>query len=68
VFTVGKVCDVATKVFVRPGRVDVMTGAEVRHHVEERFEHAGHAVGLHGVDAPEDDPIGVSAPAAGVTA
>ena len=68
VFTVGKVCDVATKVFVRPGRVDVMTGAEVRRHVEERFEHAGHAVGLHLAEAPADDPLGVEAPGAGVTA
>jgi hypothetical protein len=68
VFTVGKVCDVATKVFVRPGRVDVMTGAEVRRHVEERFEHAGQAVGLHAGAAPAEDPLGVEAPGAGVPA
>ena len=60
-FTVGKVCDVAAKVFVRPGRVDVMYGAEVRRHVGDRFEHVGHAVGLHTVRAPKDDPVGVRA-------
>ncbi len=68
VFTVGKVCDVAAKVFVRAGRVDVMTGAEVRRHVEERFHHAGHAVGLSDGQAPADDPIGVGAAASGVSA
>jgi hypothetical protein len=68
VFTVGKVCDVAAKVFVRTGRVDVMTGAEVRRHVEDRFHHAGHAVGLTDGQAPADDPIGVGTAASGVTA
>ena len=68
VFTVGKVCDVAAKVFVRPGRVDVMCGAEVRRHVDDRFHHAGHAVGLTDGQTPADDPIGVGTTASGVRA
>jgi hypothetical protein len=59
VFTVGKVCDVASKVFVRHGRIDLMCGAEVRRHVEDRLEHAGHVLGLEHGQAEADDPIGV---------
>jgi hypothetical protein len=61
VFTVGKTCDVAGKLFVRPNRIDIMTGAEVVAHVRETLEHAGHAVGMHTVEAPAVDPIGVGA-------
>jgi hypothetical protein len=61
VFTVGRVCHVAGKVFVRPNRIDIMTGAEVVAHVRETLEHAGHAVGMHTVEAPAVDPIGVGA-------
>jgi hypothetical protein len=61
VFTVGKVCDVAAKVFVRPGRIDLMCGAEVRRHVTDRLAHAGHVLGLHDGEPSADDPIGVGA-------
>lgn len=59
VFTVGKVCDVAGKLFVRPNRIDIMTGSEVIAHVRESLNHAGHAVNLHEVSAPANDPIGI---------
>ena len=68
VFTVGKVCDVAAKVFVRRGRIDLMCGAEVRRHVVDRLSHAGHVLGLHEGEAAADDPIGVGAPGTGVPA
>lgn len=61
VFTVGKTCHVAGKLFVRPNRIDIMTGAEVVAHVRETLEHAGHAAGMHTVEAPAVDPIGVGA-------
>lgn len=61
VFTVGKVCHVAGKLFVRPNRIDIMTGGEVRAHVHESLLHAGHKVGMHEVAAPAVDPIGVGA-------
>mgnify|MGYP003349663684 CR=1 FL=1 len=61
VFTVGKVCHVAGKLFVRPNRIDIMTGAEVIAHVRESLHHAGHHVNMHEVDAPATDPIGVGA-------
>jgi hypothetical protein len=60
VFFMGRVCDVATKAFRRGDRVDVMSGMEASRHVRDRLEHAGHAVGLHTVEAPADDPIGVA--------
>ena len=59
IFTVGKVCHVAGKLFIRPGRIDIMTGAEVHAHVHEALLHAGHHVGMHEVGAPANDPIGV---------
>jgi hypothetical protein len=59
VFTVGRVCHVAGKLFVRPGRIDIMTGAEVHEHVHHALLHAGHHVNMHEVAAPADDPIGV---------
>ncbi len=59
VFTVGKVCDVAGKLFVRPNRIDIMTGSEVIAHVRKSLNHAGHAVNLHEVSAPANDPIGI---------
>jgi len=61
IFTVGKVCHVAGKLFVRPNRIDIMTGAEVIAHVRESLHHAGHHVNMHEVDAPATDPIGVVA-------
>ena len=45
-FVAGRICDVAGKAFVRPGRVDILTGAEVRDHVEHRLSEAGRAFGL----------------------
>ncbi len=59
-FFMGRVCDVATKAFRRPGRIDIMTGMETTRHVMERLEHAGHGVGLHVTAAPEHDPVGVA--------
>jgi hypothetical protein len=59
VFTVGKVCHVAGKLFFRPNRIDIMTGAEVSEHVHHALEHAGHKVGMHVVEAPAVDPIGI---------
>lgn len=59
VFTVGMVCHVAGKLFVRPNRIDIMTGAEVVVHVKEALEHAGHTINLHEVTAPAVDPIGI---------
>jgi hypothetical protein len=60
-FFMGRVADVAAKSFRRRGRIDVMTGMEASRHVSHRLEHAGHALGLHLVSAPETDPVGVSA-------
>jgi hypothetical protein len=45
-FVVGRICDVAGKAFVRSGRVDILTGAEAREHVEHRLAEAGRAFGL----------------------
>jgi hypothetical protein len=59
VFTVGRVCHVAGKLFVRPNRIDIMTGAEVHLHVREALNHAGHKVNMHEIEAPAVDPIGV---------
>ncbi len=59
VFTVGMVCHVAGKLFVRPNRIDIMTGSEVIAHVRKSLNHAGHAVNLHEVSAPANDPIGI---------
>ena len=59
VFTVGRVCHVAGKLFVRPNRIDIMTGAEVHLHVREALNHAGHKVNMHEIDAPAVDPIGI---------
>ena len=58
-FFMGRVCDVATKAFRRPGRIDIMTGMEASRHVLDRLEHAGRGVGLHLMAAPEHDPLGV---------
>jgi len=55
----GRICDVAGKAFVRPGRIDLMCGAEAAVHVQERLEHAGAALGLRHVDAAAD-PVGAS--------
>jgi hypothetical protein len=60
-FFMGRVCDVATKAFRRGDRVDLMSGMEASRHVRDRLEHAGHAVGLRAVAAPETDPMGVTA-------
>ncbi len=60
VFFMGRVCDVAAKAFRRGDRVDVMSGMEASRHVRDRLEQAGHAVGLHTVPTPADDPIGVA--------
>jgi hypothetical protein len=60
-FFMGRVCDVATKAFRRGDRVDLMCGMEASRHVRDRLEHAGHAVGLRAVAAPETDPMGVTA-------
>jgi hypothetical protein len=60
-FFMGRVCDVATKAFRRGDRVDLMSGMEAARHVRDRLEHAGHAVGLQPVAAPETDPMGVTA-------
>jgi hypothetical protein len=60
-FFMGRVCDVATKAFRRGDRVDLMCGMEASHHVLDRLQHAGHAVGLHRVATPETDPMGVTA-------
>ncbi len=59
VFTVGKVCHVAGKVFVRPNRIDIMTGAEVHEHVHHALAHAGHHINMHEITAPTVDPIGI---------
>mgnify|MGYP000889338753 CR=1 FL=1 len=59
IFTVGSVCHCAGKVFVRPGRIDVLTGTEVRAWVDHDLEHLGHFIGAHRVAAPTSDPIGV---------
>ncbi len=59
VFTVGKICHVAGKLFVRPNRIDIMTGSEVVAHVRDALTHAGHAVNMHEVAAPAVDPIGI---------
>lgn len=40
VFLMGRVCDVAGKLFVRAGRVDILTGAEAIDHVRHRLEDA----------------------------
>lgn len=45
-FVAGRFCDVAGKAFVRKGRVDVLTGAEVREHVEHRLAEAGRPYGV----------------------
>ena len=60
VFFMGRVGDVAAKAFRRRGRIDFMTGAETTSHVQSVIEHAGHAVGLHGVRTPDSDPMGVA--------
>ncbi len=59
VFTVGMVCHVAGKLFVRPNRIDIMTGSEVITHVRKSLNHAGHAVNMHEISAPANDPIGI---------
>jgi hypothetical protein len=53
VFTVGKVCHVAGKLFVRPNRIDIMTGGEVIEHVHHSLLHAGHHVNMHEVVGTE---------------
>ncbi len=45
-FLAGRICDVAGKAFVRSDRIDILTGAEVREHVEHRLSDAGRAFGL----------------------
>ena len=59
VFTVGKDCHVAGKVFVRPNRIDIMTGGEVIEHVHDSLLHAGHHVNMHEVAAPAQNALGV---------
>jgi len=59
VFTVGKVCHVAGKLFVRPNRIDIMTGGEVIEHVHHSLLHAGHHVNMHEVAAPAQNALGV---------
>jgi len=60
VFFMGRIAEVASKAFRRPGRIDFMTGTETSRHVLEKLEQAGHAVGLHAVPAPDSDPMGVA--------
>lgn len=59
VFTVGSVCHCAGKLFVRPGRIDFMTGTEVRAWVDHDLHHVGGPIGARHVEAPAADPIGV---------
>jgi glycine cleavage system aminomethyltransferase T len=58
-FFMGRVCDVACKAFHRPGRIDLMCGAETAHHVEHRLEAVGEALGLRHAAVPADDPVGL---------
>ena len=64
-FLMGKACDVAAKLFVRPGRIDLLCGSEVAHHVEERLEHAGHGLGLRHVEAGAVVPTATAGVGAG---
>ena len=59
VFLAGRICDVAGKAFVRPGRLDILTGAEAREHVEHRISDAGRGFGLGSV--PTGDSLGIKA-------
>jgi hypothetical protein len=59
-FFMGRIGDVASKAFRRAGRIDFMTGTETSGHVREVLEHAGHAVGMHAVPAPDTNPMGVA--------
>lgn len=59
IFTVGSVCHCAGKLFVRPGRIDFMTGAEVRAWVDHDLHHVGAGIGVRHSQAPSADPLGV---------
>ena len=57
VFVMGRVCDVAAKVFVRGGRIDILTGAEASDHVRHRLEEAVARVEQRSVVPGGDDTL-----------
>ena len=63
VFLMGRVCDVAGKLFVRPGRIDILTGAEAIDHVQHRLEDA-----VARADGRSAGHVGVGAAHAGMVA
>jgi hypothetical protein len=62
-FLQGKIAGVPGKVFVRPGRIDILCTSDVRWYVGERLLHAGADVGVTAGLAPTSAAVSKGVPA-----